>query len=213
MAVTLADSRVKPKNKCVCILESNVSGAYCNRQGSRLPRGSTQPLRPHEEPPAEHARRATAASTRETRQDQASRSLRRHQRSGARARKSSGKSASWPGQLSSVLTSSPTRQEAGKLLLRQDPIEFNGNTLQIVAENTTGPPTSRPIAPPSGTSGFFVPRNAVSRRALGWGASSEGLVPGRLGARVLAHPPRAGQPPRLTVAGARRAKTISEKCS
>ncbi|OJT12790.1 hypothetical protein TRAPUB_10625 [Trametes pubescens] len=71
--------------------------------------------------------------------------------------------------------------EAGKLLLRQDPIEFNGNTLQIVAENTTGPPTSRPIAPPSGTSGFFVPRNAVSRPRAGLGSKQRGFATGQTG--------------------------------
>ncbi|KAI0771140.1 RNA-binding protein Prp24 [Trametes elegans] len=64
--------------------------------------------------------------------------------------------------------------EAGKLLLRPDFVEFNGNTLQIVAENTTGPPTSRPIAPPSATSGFFVPRNAVSRPRAGLGSKQRG---------------------------------------
>ncbi|KAI0669180.1 RNA-binding protein Prp24 [Trametes maxima] len=65
--------------------------------------------------------------------------------------------------------------EAGKLLLRPDLIVFNGNTLQIVAENTTGPPTSRPIAPPSATSGFFVPRNAVSRPRAGLGSRQRGF--------------------------------------
>ncbi|KAH9851597.1 RNA-binding protein Prp24 [Lenzites betulinus] len=67
-----------------------------------------------------------------------------------------------------------TPAEAGKLLLRPDSIEFNGNKLQIVAENTTGPPTSRPIAPPSATSGFFVPRNAVSRPRAGLGIRQRG---------------------------------------
>ncbi|KAI0820419.1 RNA-binding protein Prp24 [Trametes gibbosa] len=67
-----------------------------------------------------------------------------------------------------------TPAEAGKLLLRPDSIEFNGNKLQIVAENTTGPPTSRPIAPPSATSGFFIPRNAVSRPRAGLGSKQRG---------------------------------------
>ncbi|KAI9057468.1 RNA-binding protein Prp24 [Trametes sanguinea] len=65
--------------------------------------------------------------------------------------------------------------EAGKLLLRPDSIVFNGNTLQIVAENVTGPPTSRPIAPPSATSGLFVPRSAVSRPRAGLGSRQRGL--------------------------------------
>ncbi|KAI0357377.1 RNA-binding protein Prp24 [Trametes cingulata] len=65
--------------------------------------------------------------------------------------------------------------EAGKLLLKPDSIEFNGKTLQIVAENTTGPPTSRPIAPPSATAGLFVPRNAVSRPRAGLGSKQRGL--------------------------------------
>lgn len=51
--------------------------------------------------------------------------------------------------------------------------------LQIVAENTTGPPTSRPIAPPSGTSGFFVPRNAVSRPRAGLGSKQRGFGTGQ----------------------------------
>ncbi|KAI0326875.1 RNA-binding protein Prp24 [Cubamyces sp. BRFM 1775] len=65
--------------------------------------------------------------------------------------------------------------EAGKLLLKPDSIVFNGNTLQVVAENSSGPPTSRPIAPPSATSGFFVPRNAVSRPRAGLGSKQRGL--------------------------------------
>ncbi|KAL7280196.1 hypothetical protein ACG7TL_006615 [Trametes sanguinea] len=64
--------------------------------------------------------------------------------------------------------------EAGKLLLRPDSIVFNGNTLQIVAENITGPHTSRPIAPPSATSGLFVPRSAVSRPRAGLGSRQRG---------------------------------------
>ncbi|KAH9890065.1 RNA-binding protein Prp24 [Cubamyces lactineus] len=65
--------------------------------------------------------------------------------------------------------------EAGKLLLKPDSIVFNGNTLQIAAETSSGPPTSRPIAPPSATSGFFVPRNAVSRPRAGLGSKQRGL--------------------------------------
>lgn len=60
----------------------------------------------------------------------------------------------------------------------------------------------------------FLSRAMRSRgHALGWGASSGGLAPARLEARALEHPPRAGQPPRLIVAEARRVRTISEKCS
>ncbi|CDO70855.1 hypothetical protein BN946_scf184801.g48 [Trametes cinnabarina] len=65
--------------------------------------------------------------------------------------------------------------EAGKLLLRPDSIVFNGNTLQIVVGNTSGPRSSRPIAPPSATSGLFVPRNAVSRPRAGLGSRQRGL--------------------------------------
>ncbi|KAI0712607.1 RNA-binding protein Prp24 [Earliella scabrosa] len=66
--------------------------------------------------------------------------------------------------------------EAGKLLLRPDSIVFNGNTLQIFAEGTTGPATSsRPLAPPAANAGLFVPRAAVSRPRAGLGSKQRGL--------------------------------------
>ena len=73
------------------------------------------------------------------------------------------------------LTSPYHSQEAGKLLLRPDSIVFNGNTLQIVAESTTGPPTARPLAPPAANAGLFVPRAAVSRPRAGLGSRQRGL--------------------------------------
>ncbi|KAI0755299.1 RNA-binding protein Prp24 [Daedaleopsis nitida] len=66
--------------------------------------------------------------------------------------------------------------EAGKLLLRPDSIVFNGNTLQIVAEGTTGPAaSSRPLAPPAANTGLFVPRAAVSRPRAGLGSKQRGI--------------------------------------
>ncbi|KAG6841698.1 hypothetical protein C0991_007968 [Blastosporella zonata] len=57
--------------------------------------------------------------------------------------------------------------EAGKLLLRTDPIVFNGNTLQFSEERRDGAVT-RPAAPAK-TGGLFVPRSAVSRPRAGLG--------------------------------------------
>lgn len=64
-------------------------------------------------------------------------------------------------------------QEAGKLLLHPDTIVFNGNTLQIVAEATAT--LARPMAPPSATTGLFVPRAAQSRPRAGLGSKQRGL--------------------------------------
>ncbi|TFK90773.1 RNA-binding protein Prp24 [Polyporus arcularius HHB13444] len=64
--------------------------------------------------------------------------------------------------------------EAGKFLLRSDPIIFNGTTLEIVPEATSGPATSRPLAPPAGNTGLFVPRAAVSRPRAGLGSKQRG---------------------------------------
>ncbi|EMD31421.1 hypothetical protein CERSUDRAFT_119799 [Gelatoporia subvermispora B] len=59
--------------------------------------------------------------------------------------------------------------EAGKLLLHSEPIVFNGNTLEVLAEGITGPSTTRSIAPPVG-GGMFVPRSAASRPRAGLGS-------------------------------------------
>ncbi|RPD62808.1 RNA-binding protein Prp24 [Lentinus tigrinus ALCF2SS1-6] len=67
--------------------------------------------------------------------------------------------------------------EAGKLLLRPDSIVFNGATLEIVAEATSGPATARPIAPPAANAGLFVPRAAVSRPRAGLGSKQRGIKP------------------------------------
>lgn len=62
-------------------------------------------------------------------------------------------------------------QEVGKLLLRSEPIVFNGNTLQLSEETpTSGLSRARPAAPPSKTGGMFVPRAAKSRPRAGLGA-------------------------------------------
>ncbi|KAG6878496.1 hypothetical protein C0993_005425 [Termitomyces sp. T159_Od127] len=58
--------------------------------------------------------------------------------------------------------------EAGKLLLRTDPIIFNGKTLQLSEEGRDGT-AKRPNAPPSKTGGLFVPRAAASRPRAGLG--------------------------------------------
>ncbi|KAI0700046.1 RNA-binding protein Prp24 [Cerioporus squamosus] len=67
--------------------------------------------------------------------------------------------------------------EAGKFLLRQDSIVFNGAKLEIVPEATSGPATSRPIAPPAANTGLFVPRAAVSRPRAGLGSKQRGTKP------------------------------------
>ncbi|KAG5726870.1 hypothetical protein E4T56_gene1120 [Termitomyces sp. T112] len=58
--------------------------------------------------------------------------------------------------------------EAGKLLLRTNPIIFNGNTLQLSEEGRDGA-TTRLAAPPPKTGGLFVPRAAASRPRAGLG--------------------------------------------
>ncbi|KAL0960935.1 hypothetical protein HGRIS_005940 [Hohenbuehelia grisea] len=60
--------------------------------------------------------------------------------------------------------------EAGKLLLRSEPINFNGKTLELSEEAVEGGPVRRPAAPPPKTGGgLFVPRAAVSRPRAGLG--------------------------------------------
>lgn len=58
--------------------------------------------------------------------------------------------------------------EAGKLLLRTEPIMLNGNVLQF-SEEHAGPSRSQPVAPPPETRGMFVPRAAGSRPRAGLG--------------------------------------------
>ncbi|KIM89071.1 hypothetical protein PILCRDRAFT_812968 [Piloderma croceum F 1598] len=59
--------------------------------------------------------------------------------------------------------------EAGKLLLRTEPLLLNDTVLQISEEKSNGPSRSRPSAPPAKTGGLFVPRAAVSRPRAGLG--------------------------------------------
>ncbi|KII83027.1 hypothetical protein PLICRDRAFT_180796 [Plicaturopsis crispa FD-325 SS-3] len=76
--------------------------------------------------------------------------------------------------------------EAGKLLLRSEPIVFGENTLTFSEEGRDGPSGSRPAAPPPKTGGLFVPRAAVSRpraglghsKKLGSGINAQHAVPG-----------------------------------
>ncbi|KAG6813581.1 hypothetical protein H0H92_009625 [Tricholoma furcatifolium] len=58
--------------------------------------------------------------------------------------------------------------QAGKLLLRTDPIVFNGNTLQL-AEEGSDAAVARSVAPPPQAGGLFVPRAAKSRPRAGLG--------------------------------------------
>ena len=66
-------------------------------------------------------------------------------------------------------------QEAGKLLLRSEPIIFNDHTLQLSEE---GPDlaSNRPTAPPPKTGGLFVPRAAASRPRAGLGNPRKRVV-------------------------------------
>jgi len=72
--------------------------------------------------------------------------------------------------------------EAGKLLLRTEPILFNDNPLQLTEETQSGTSRSRPSAPPAKTGGLFVPRAAVSRPRAGLGQARK---PG-IGAKATA---------------------------
>ncbi|KAG1772332.1 hypothetical protein EDD22DRAFT_429843 [Suillus occidentalis] len=58
--------------------------------------------------------------------------------------------------------------EAGKLLLRTEPIMLSGNVLQF-SEEHAGPSRGQPVAPPPETRGMFVPRAAGSRPRAGLG--------------------------------------------
>ncbi|KAF5382630.1 hypothetical protein D9615_003010 [Tricholomella constricta] len=66
--------------------------------------------------------------------------------------------------------------EAGKLLLRPEPIVFNGNNLQLSEEGRDGVLT-RSAAPPPKTGGLFVPRAAVSRPRAGLGHARKHAAP------------------------------------
>lgn len=76
-------------------------------------------------------------------------------------------------------------QEAGKLLLRTEPIIFNDKPLELSEESQSGQSHSRPAAPPTKTGGLFVPRAAASRpraglgppRKPGIGAGTKGSAP------------------------------------
>ncbi|KIJ64460.1 hypothetical protein HYDPIDRAFT_111787 [Hydnomerulius pinastri MD-312] len=59
--------------------------------------------------------------------------------------------------------------EAGKLLLRTEPIVFNGINLQISEETQSGSSRSQPAAPPTNAGGMFIPRAAGSRPRAGLG--------------------------------------------
>ncbi|KAH7885374.1 hypothetical protein F5I97DRAFT_1378091 [Phlebopus sp. FC_14] len=59
--------------------------------------------------------------------------------------------------------------EAGKLLLRTEPIVFSGVNLDITEEEQAGLPRTQPAAPPVTTKGMFVPRTATSRPRAGLG--------------------------------------------
>lgn len=56
------------------------------------------------------------------------------------------------------------------MLLRSEPLIFNGKTLRLSEETFNGSGKSRPAAPPPKTGGMFVPRAAKSRPRAGLGA-------------------------------------------
>ena len=61
-------------------------------------------------------------------------------------------------------------KDVGKLLLRQEPFEFNGKILQV-SEELSEVTSTKPIAPSTRTVGtLFVPRAAVSRPRAGLGS-------------------------------------------
>lgn len=76
-------------------------------------------------------------------------------------------------------------QEAGKLLLRTEPIMLSGNVLQF-SEEHAGPSRSQPVAPPPETRGMFVPRAAGSRPRAGLGRARK---PGATQTTSSAQPP------------------------
>ncbi|PCH39752.1 hypothetical protein WOLCODRAFT_136486 [Wolfiporia cocos MD-104 SS10] len=62
--------------------------------------------------------------------------------------------------------------DVGKLLLRSEPITFNGSSLELIALTPGGSSTLRTAALPPATSGsnYFVPRTAASRPRAGLGS-------------------------------------------
>ncbi|TFY58334.1 hypothetical protein EVJ58_g6483 [Rhodofomes roseus] len=64
--------------------------------------------------------------------------------------------------------------DVGKLLLRTEPVVFNGNTLELVADVPGGPRAARHPAstapPPTAGPAMFVPRTAASRPRAGLGS-------------------------------------------
>jgi hypothetical protein len=67
-------------------------------------------------------------------------------------------------------------QEAGKLHLRREPIIFNGNKLVLSEESKERGSKSLPSAPPSKTTGMFVPRTTGSRPRAGLGRSRKPVM-------------------------------------
>ncbi|CCM02468.1 uncharacterized protein FIBRA_04567 [Fibroporia radiculosa] len=66
--------------------------------------------------------------------------------------------------------------DAGKLLLRSEPIVFNGNILELLAEAPGGSSASRSSATVPAASGLFLPRSALSRPRAGLGSKKRTTV-------------------------------------
>ncbi|RDB17959.1 hypothetical protein Hypma_000943 [Hypsizygus marmoreus] len=94
-----------------------------------------------------------------------------------------------------------TAAEAGKLLLRPEPIIFNSNTLKVTEEGRDGLPT-RAGAPPAKTGGLFIPRAAVSRPRAGLGHTRK-PAPQKAGVRAgqAVPPPPLVNPPANSESG------------
>ncbi|KAG2155888.1 uncharacterized protein EDB93DRAFT_58815 [Suillus bovinus] len=83
--------------------------------------------------------------------------------------------------------------EAGKLLLRTEPIMLGGNVLQF-SEEQAGPSRGQPAAPPPATGGMFVPRTTGSRPRAGLGrARKPGLGATQAPSSSNAQPPEKGK--------------------
>lgn len=84
-----------------------------------------------------------------------------------------------------------TTAEAGKLLLRTEPILFHEKPLELSEESQSGQSHTRPAAPPNKTGGLFVPRAAASRPRAGLGPPRKpGIGAGAKG--IASAPPNAG---------------------